>query len=56
MRAIAINQLFLDQAATILDLCNFEKQGLALRIHSLTVESGQITLLAKADITQFPTL
>ena len=47
---------FLDKAKKMLDLRNFEKQGLALRIHHLSIEAGQITLLAKADITQFPTL
>ena len=51
-----LTQGFLDKAGKMLDLRNFEKKGLALRIHSLNVESGQITLLAKADITQFPTL
>ena len=51
-----LTQAFLDKAAKMLDLRNFEKQGLALRIHSLTVEAGRITLLAIADITQFPTL
>ncbi len=51
-----LTQAFLDKAAKMLDLRNFEKKGLALRIHRLTVEAGQITLLAVADITQFPTL
>lgn len=51
-----LTQGFLDKAGKMLDLRNFEKKGLALRINSLNVESGQITLLAKADITQFPTL
>ncbi|MEM7594051.1 MAG: DUF2993 domain-containing protein [Cyanobacteria bacterium P01_A01_bin.83] len=51
-----LTQAFLDKAGKMLDLRNFEKQGLALRIHRLTVEAGQIKLLAAADITQFPTL
>ncbi|MEO0836778.1 MAG: DUF2993 domain-containing protein [Cyanobacteria bacterium J06642_3] len=51
-----LTQAFLDKAGKMLDLCNFEKQGLALRIHRLTVETGQIKLLAAANITQFPTL
>ena len=49
-------QAFLDKAEKMLDLRNFEKQGLALRIHRLTVEAGRITLSAVADITQFPSL
>ena len=51
-----LTQAFLDKAEKMLDLHNFEKPGLALRIHSLTVEAGRIILLAIADITQFPTL
>ncbi|MEL6927264.1 MAG: DUF2993 domain-containing protein [Cyanobacteria bacterium J06600_6] len=51
-----LTQAFQDKAAKMLDLRNFEKQGLALRINQLTVEAGQITLLAVADITKFPTL
>ena len=51
-----LTQAFLDKAEKMLDLRNFEKQGLALRIHRLTVEAGRIKLLAVADITQFPTL
>ena len=51
-----LTQGFLNKATTMLNLRNFEKQGLALRIHHLTVEAGRIRLLAVADITQFPTL
>ena len=51
-----LTQAFLDKAGKMLDLRNFEKQGLALRIHHLTVEAGRITLCAVADISQFPTL
>ena len=51
-----LTQAFLDKAEKMLDLRNFEKQGLALRISHLNVEAGKITILAVADITQFPTL
>ncbi len=51
-----LTKAFLDKAGKMLDLRHFEKQGLALSIHSLTVESGRIILSATADITQFPTL
>lgn len=51
-----LTQAFLDKAEKMLDLRNFEKQGLALRINYLTVETGQIILSAIADMTQFPTL
>ena len=51
-----LTQAFLDKARKMLDLRNFEKQGLTLRIRHLTVEAGQIILSAVADITQFPKL
>ena len=51
-----LTQAFLDKAKKMLDLRNFEKKGLALRIHHLNVEAGKITLSAAADITEFPTL
>ncbi len=51
-----LTQAFLDKAEKMLDLHNFEKQGLALRIRHLTVEAGRITLSAVAEITQFPSL
>ena len=51
-----LTQAFQDKAAKMLDLRNFEKQGLALRIDRLEIEAGQIKLTAIADITQFPTL
>ena len=51
-----LTQGFLDKAKKMLDLRNFEKKGLALRINRLNIESDRITILAKADITQFPTL
>lgn len=51
-----LTQGFLDKAGKMLDLRNFEKQGLALRIQHLAIEAGEIVLSAAADITQFPTL
>ena len=51
-----LTQAFLDKAEKMLDLRNFEKQGLSLRIRHLTVEAERIILSAVADITQFPKL
>lgn len=51
-----LTEAFLALARKMLDLRNFEKQGLALRINNLTVDAERITLSAVADITQFPTL
>ena len=51
-----LTEAFLDKANKMLNLRHFEKEGLSLRIHQLNVEAGQITLLAAADITQFPRL
>ena len=51
-----LTRAFLDKAEKMLDLRNFEKPGLALRIQRLSVEANRITLLAVADVTQFPSL
>ncbi|MEM8829832.1 MAG: DUF2993 domain-containing protein [Cyanobacteria bacterium P01_G01_bin.19] len=51
-----LTEAFLDKATKMLDLRNFEKQGLALRINRLVVEAEKIELLAIADMTKFPTL
>ncbi|WP_036484284.1 DUF2993 domain-containing protein [Myxosarcina sp. GI1] len=51
-----ITQGFLDKAEKMLNLRNFEKQGLALRINRLAVEADCIKISAAADITEFPTL
>ena len=51
-----LTQAFIDKAAKMLDLRNFEKQGLSLRIRHLSVKADKIILSAAADITEFPTL
>ena len=51
-----LTQAFLDKAEKMLDLRNFEKPGLSLRIRHLTIEAERIILSAAADITQFPKL
>lgn len=43
-----------EKAREILNLRNFEMEGISLRIHQLAVEAGKITLQAAAEITQFP--
>lgn len=47
---------FLEVAKKMLNLSHFEKQGLALRINSLNIDTNKIILSAAADITKFPTL
>ena len=54
--SLELTQAFQDKAEKMLDLRNFEKQGLSLCIERLTIDTGQIKLIAIADITQFPTL
>jgi hypothetical protein len=38
----------------ILNLPNFEIQGISLHIHQLDVEAGKLRLHAKVNVTQFP--
>lgn len=44
----------LDKARGILNLSNFEMEGISLQIRSLSVEQGKLTLDAIARVTQFP--
>lgn len=49
-----LTKAFLEKARNVLDLRNFELKGISLRIEQLNIEEGQLTLIASADITQFP--
>jgi LmeA-like phospholipid-binding len=44
-----------DKAGEILNLRNFEIEGMSLRIQQLNVEAGLLTLEAEAKVEQFPT-
>jgi hypothetical protein len=44
----------LDRANELLDLRNFELDGIALRLKGLDVQKGKLTLQAKANVEKFP--
>jgi hypothetical protein len=44
----------LDKASELLNLSNFDLQGMSLRIKQLNLESGKMTLLAEARVEQIP--
>ncbi|MBE9187315.1 DUF2993 domain-containing protein [Microcoleus sp. LEGE 07076] len=45
---------FADKAGEVLNLRNFEIEGMSLRIQQLNVEAGLVTLQAEAKVEQFP--
>ena len=50
-----LTNALVEWASEILNLSNFELEGISLRIHQLNVEVGKLILLAEALVTQFPT-
>jgi len=44
----------LESASELLDLRNFELQGMSLRLKGLDVQKGKLTLQAEAQVEQFP--
>lgn len=53
---IELTNALVEWAGEILNLQNFEMEGISLRIHQLNVEAGNLVLQAEALVTQFPTL
>lgn len=49
-----LTDAMMEKAREILNLHNFEMEGVSLRIHQLDVEVGQLTLQAQANVTQLP--
>jgi hypothetical protein len=49
-----LTEKLLEQASELLDLRNFELEGMNLRLRKLDVAQKQITLLGDAQIEQFP--
>ena len=49
-----LTQALVAKASDILNLSNFEMEGISLRLHQLQVEAGKLRLRATADVTQFP--
>lgn len=49
-----LTSALVEKASKILNLSNFEMEGISLRIHQLNVEQGKLTLQAIATVTRFP--
>jgi hypothetical protein len=43
-----------ESAEALLDLRNFELEGMTLRLEKLTLQPGQITIQAQTQVTEFP--
>jgi len=50
-----LTSALVERASEILNLRNFEIEGISLQIEHINVEAGKLTLQAKALVTQFPT-
>lgn len=50
-----LTKALVDQTSEILNLSNFDLEGMTLKIKSLQVETGKITLSAEAHVEQIPT-
>ncbi|MCA1992125.1 MAG: DUF2993 domain-containing protein [Coleofasciculus sp. S288] len=46
----------LERASELLDLRNFQLQGMSLRLRNLDVQKGKLTLQAQAHVEQFPAM
>ncbi len=49
-----LTQALLEQSSELLDLRNFELQGMSLRLKHLDVQAGKLTLQAEALVKEFP--
>lgn len=49
-----LTNALLDRAGELLDLRNFELEGMSLRLKGLNVQKGKLTLQATAQVEQFP--
>lgn len=49
-----LTKALLEQSSELLDLRNFELEGMSLRLKHLNVQPGKLTLQAEALVTQFP--
>lgn len=49
-----LTRALMEKTSEILNLRNFEMEGIVLRIHQIEVEVGKLTLQAEASVTQFP--
>ncbi len=49
-----LTEVLLQRASELLDLRNFELEGMSLRVKRLDVQAGKLTLEANAHVEQFP--
>lgn len=54
-RSPELTKALVDQTSEILNLSNFDLEGMSLRIKQLKVEAGKLTLEAEAYVEQIPT-
>ncbi|NDJ24163.1 LmeA family phospholipid-binding protein [Nostoc sp. B(2019)] len=50
-----LTKALIDQTSEILNLSNFDLEGMSLRVKQLQVETGKLTLQAEAHVEQIPT-
>jgi len=50
-----LTKALVDQTSELLNLSNFDLEGMTLKINSLKVETGKLTLEAQAHVEQIPT-
>jgi hypothetical protein len=49
-----LTKALLDKTSELLDLRNFELEGMSLRLKGFDVEKGNLTLQAEAHVEEFP--
>lgn len=49
-----LTKALVDATSEILNLSNFDLEGISLRIKNLQIEAGKIALIAEANVTQIP--
>ncbi|WP_413175764.1 DUF2993 domain-containing protein [Anabaena azotica] len=50
-----LTQALIAETGEILNLSNFDLEGMSLRVYKLELEKGKLTLQAEADVDQIPT-
>jgi hypothetical protein len=49
-----LTKALVDQTSEILNLSNFDLEGMTLKVNNLQVETGKLTLEAEAHVEQIP--
>ncbi|MBD2294612.1 DUF2993 domain-containing protein [Anabaena sphaerica FACHB-251] len=53
--SLELTQALIDATSEILNLSNFDLEGISLQVNKLEVEKGKLTLQAEADVEKIPT-